>query len=481
MDDKRWAILTAIPSLFFGALVAFNIYERRQERKVKEEMLALKKEKLKKKTEESKEEEEEEKNGNDSENPSTSIFRSLDKQLNRKRFKMSSDSLITRICITGGPCAGKTTALAEVKDYFEGLGFHVFVVPEAATLLMKGGAMIMTHMYNKEQSVRFQVNLIKLQMYLEEVFTDIAASTGKKSLLVCDRGVMDGSAYMEPQAWQALLDEEGWHVVQLRDKRYEAVCHLVTAADGAEEFYDKDGNVARYESVEDALKIDRNLQRAYLGHPHFHIIDNRTTSGFNSKIKRCINAISSSLNLPTREKFQKKFLLKKGSVNLPESLNYEQFDVEETYLISQDSEEKVRRRGQNGSFSYVHHVRKTVNGQRVEKKTQISARDYMTHLDRADSKRQTLIKKRVSFIWDIHRYNIDTFVNVKNGPILLLVESHKKTDDIVLPEFVQLIREVTGLPDYTSYILSKIDWYIPEEDEEYLELALNKSFSETTS
>jgi hypothetical protein len=39
---------------------------------------------------------------------------------------------------------------------------------------------------------------------------------------------------MKPASWQALLDEHNWNQIHLRDKRYDAIFHLVTAADGAE-------------------------------------------------------------------------------------------------------------------------------------------------------------------------------------------------------------------------------------------------------
>ena len=42
---------------------------------------------------------------------------------------------------------------------------------------------------------------------------------------------------MNEDVWQAILDETGWSTIQLRDKRYEAVVHMMTAAEGAEEFY----------------------------------------------------------------------------------------------------------------------------------------------------------------------------------------------------------------------------------------------------
>jgi len=49
---------------------------------------------------------------------------------------------ITRICLTGGPCAGKTTALATLGLHLKQIGYRVLLVPEAATILMQGGAMI---------------------------------------------------------------------------------------------------------------------------------------------------------------------------------------------------------------------------------------------------------------------------------------------------------------------------------------------------
>ena len=85
---------------------------------------------------------------------------------------------------------------------------------------------------------------------------------------------MDGSAYTSENIWQALLDETGWSTIQLRDRRYEAVIHLVTSADGAQEFYTTANNEARYESNKDAIELDKKLINAWVGHPHFSIIDN---------------------------------------------------------------------------------------------------------------------------------------------------------------------------------------------------------------
>lgn len=64
--------------------------------------------------------------------------------------------------MTGGPCAGKTTALASCQQYLTQLGYKIFVVPEAATLLMKAGAMIVAEDFTQVDGVKFQINLMKL-------------------------------------------------------------------------------------------------------------------------------------------------------------------------------------------------------------------------------------------------------------------------------------------------------------------------------
>ncbi len=49
-----------------------------------------------------------------------------------------------------------------------------------------------------------------------------------------------------------------WSPINLRDKRYDAVIHMVTSADGAADFNNK-SNEARYESEEQAIEVDRKL------------------------------------------------------------------------------------------------------------------------------------------------------------------------------------------------------------------------------
>lgn len=110
--------------------------------------------------------------------------------------------------------------------------------------------------FTPEQVVRFESSLIKLQMALEDGFYEIAKSSKKPCVILIDRGAMDVSAYMKSDEWEVMLDDNGWSVVQLRDRRYDAVFHMVTAAIGAEEFYTTANNSARRETIEEARQLD---------------------------------------------------------------------------------------------------------------------------------------------------------------------------------------------------------------------------------
>ena len=75
---------------------------------------------------------------------------------------------------------------------------------------------------------------MRLQIALEDTYLDFAQMIdGQPVVILIDRGLLDGSAYVSQNNWQALLDDLGCNIVMLRDNRYDAVLHLVTAADGA--------------------------------------------------------------------------------------------------------------------------------------------------------------------------------------------------------------------------------------------------------
>eukprot|EP00622_Pseudochattonella_farcimen_P007301 FR743256.1.p1 GENE.FR743256.1~~FR743256.1.p1 ORF type:complete len:196 (+),score=3.83 FR743256.1:73-588(+) len=129
-----------------------------------------------------------------------------------------------------------------------------------------------------------------MQLQMERCYSDLCGSTGRPTILVFDRGLRDNLAFITFEEWTRALEEVNQELPgssgRVIDepyvyKRYDAVIHLVTAADGAATHYkcghvedDSGGHVFRRESPEEAIQQDRALQEAWAQHPHQIIIPN---------------------------------------------------------------------------------------------------------------------------------------------------------------------------------------------------------------
>ena len=199
---------------------------------------------------------------------------------------------ITKIVITGGPCAGKTTGMSWIQNAFTERGYRVLFISETATELISGGVAPWICSDNTE----YQKCQMKLQLEKEKVFEQAAGTMDSdKILIVCDRGTLDNKAYMTEADFSLVLNELGLNEVELRDG-YDAVFHLVTAAKGAEKFYTTANNTARTETVDEAVALDDELIAAWTGHSHLRIIDN--SLGFEEKMKHLIAEIANFLGEP---------------------------------------------------------------------------------------------------------------------------------------------------------------------------------------
>ena len=196
---------------------------------------------------------------------------------------------ITKIVITGGPCAGKTTAMSRIQHHFRDLGYAVLFIPETATELITGGVAPWTCGTNLD----YQKCQVDLQLEKERIFEKAARTmAAKRVLIVCDRGVMDNKVYMTDAEFAAVTASLKISRAQAL-ARYDAVFHLETAAKGALEAYTTSNNAARTETPEQAAALDDRLVAAWAGHPHFRIVTN--SGGFDEKMERLILEISAFL------------------------------------------------------------------------------------------------------------------------------------------------------------------------------------------
>ena len=191
---------------------------------------------------------------------------------------------IFKLVITGGPCGGKTDGILAIREFLIKKGFEVIVVQETATELITSGITIKKVGLENFQSIVFERSLNK-----EKTALDAARYMNKDVVILYDRGFLDAKAYMPKEMFESLIRKH--HVTQMDILyRYDAVFHLVTTADGAEEFYTLKNNNARSETPEEARILDKKTKEAWIEHPHLRIFDNSTD--FEGKINRVLNEIT---------------------------------------------------------------------------------------------------------------------------------------------------------------------------------------------
>ncbi|MBO5857494.1 MAG: AAA family ATPase [Clostridia bacterium] len=359
---------------------------------------------------------------------------------------------LTKIVITGGPCAGKSTAMSRIQEEFTELGYTVLFVSETATELINGGVAPWTCKTSEE----FQKLLMNLQIEKERIF-ELSANvmSSEKVLIVCDRGMLDNKAYMSQEAFVNTLKELNLNEIEIRDN-YDAVFHLVTAADGAEEFYTTENNSARTETPEQAIMLDRKLLSSWTGHPHLRVIDN--SSAFENKIKKLIVEISSFLGEPEPLEIERKFLIEYPDIDWLENLpNCKKIEIIQTYLKSGENEEvRVRQRGMNGNYIYFKTIKRKVDDlKRIEIEKRLSKDEYLTLLMEADTEKRQIRKNRYCLMDNNQYFEIDVYP-FWNDKAILEIELSDENTGIVFPERIRIIKEVTDDENFKNASLAKI-------------------------
>ncbi len=359
---------------------------------------------------------------------------------------------VSKIVVTGGPCAGKTTAMSWIQNAFTQMGYAVLFVPETATELISGGVAPWTLKTNTE----YQLCQMQLQLEKEKVFLRAAqCMKQEKVLIVCDRGAMDNRAYMTDAEFAEVLAQMKANEVELRDS-YGAVFHLTTAAKGAVEFYTTANNAARTETPEMAAALDDRLIAAWTGHPHLRVIGN--SGSFEEKMKRLIAEISAFLGEPEPLEIERKFLIEYPDVERLEALpNCRRIEIIQTYLKSNENEEiRVRQRGIGGHFIYFRTIKRTVTGgKRVEIETRLTRDEYLALLMEADPFKRPVRKTRYCLTEGARYFEIDVYPFWQDKAILE-VELRDESEEVVIPEMFSVIREVTDDAAYKNAALARI-------------------------
>lgn len=359
---------------------------------------------------------------------------------------------ITRIVLTGGPAAGKTTLISRIlKEFKTEDGWKVITIPETATELISGfGLGPFPDCMSMEE---FQYFVIGDQLHKEELALKGAKTVPQeKVLIIYDRAIFDDRAYINQEQFDKTLASFGRNGDEIL-AGYDAVLHLVSCAKGAEFAYDYD-NEARYETVEVAREKDDLTLAAWSGHPNLFVIDNSVD--FEEKINRAIAQIYRILGESAPEPAKQKYLISKPNLDLlVEKYHATSIDMTQTYLCADKNCERRLRKQPGGHGNLYFYAEKMLreDGTKWVTERPITKREYTSLLLGRDTSLKPVTKEKFRFIYGNHRIEADIYPFSDDKAILFVYAPAGA--EVELPEEIKVIREVTGDPEYKNKKLAE--------------------------
>lgn len=363
---------------------------------------------------------------------------------------------ISVIAVTGGPCSGKSKGLKALSKMLRKMGYIVLVAAESATRLMMAGASP-----TELKIFDFQKAILLDTLLHEERLLELALiyqKTGRRVVVLCDRGSMDCVAYMQPGQFPILLNRVGLSVNAVSNHRYHAVIHMRTAALGAEHAYTLKNNQTRKEGAELAREVDHKTLIAWQGHYHLRVIDNSTD--WKGKLRRLKAEVCAILGDPVPVEIEKKFLIRRLDQSvIPVHSTISK--IAQSYLYADDTgaEGRVRLRENEHGPSYFHTIKKDLpgSGKRTEIDRMIRGKTYEDLLFRKDARTDTLYKRRICFVYEHRFLEVDIF----DGPsriydlTLLEMEGLEPQEELMDLPFIHVLADVTDDKSYSNRTLAQ--------------------------
>lgn len=363
------------------------------------------------------------------------------------------------IVLTGGPCSGKTTGEARAEIELDNKGYKVFFVDEAASRVINSGINAEIFGNYDFQSYIAETQIVN-EAIIESAIQKYISLPGTRDniIIVCDRGLIDGKAYMDDEElFSKMLKEFGINEIGAKCS-YDGVVHLVTAADGAEEYYTLANNKARSESPEEARAIDKKTFAVWSDHPHVAIIDNSTN--FDKKIDRVMEEIYRIIRAPIPIDSYSKYLISMPNLKRLEKDFYCKFskvEITRTYLVKKNNyiERSVVRRGSDGEYAFYYMEKTHQDGfDEIKVERRIDEKEYNMLISRDSGRLKELTKTRYGFVWNNKYYELDVFDFWKDRAILKVQHTDRSKENEVPPIF-KVLMDITHDMSYTNYSLAQ--------------------------
>ncbi len=170
---------------------------------------------------------------------------------------------IIEIIVTGGPRSGKSELVRLASDELKAKNIPVFVVSETAAELLEGNFTCEDDPLSFQQAV-CTVQLAKEKAAKEYAYAYVQRTEAKCAVIIYDRSVWDGRAYIDSERWKTLMQRQLGVYSELGNR---FVIHLESAA--AIGAFSAENNEEKHENGVTATMLDKRLFDIYRSHPLF--------------------------------------------------------------------------------------------------------------------------------------------------------------------------------------------------------------------
>ena len=360
---------------------------------------------------------------------------------------------ITRIVLTGGPAAGKTTLISRIlKEFKQDDGWKVITIPETATDLISGFGI--RPFGNCVSMLEFQYFVVADQLHKERLALKAAELVPEdKVLIIYDRALFDDKAYITDEEFRTVLAYFGKTEEEVL-AGYDAVLHLVSCAKGAEFAYNF-GNEARYEPLETAREKDDLTLRAWSAHPNLKVIDNSVD--FEDKMERGLRAIYEAIGESAEEAHWHKYLVSMPDVAaITERYQAAAVDMMQTYLLPTNPQvvRRVRQQKNGKEYLYFYTEKRTNESGVWETEKPISGKEYVQYLMEGDTTMHAVHKIKYRFCYDGQKMELDVYPFSQEKAVMRAAVQDPAASPVLPPE-IRVLEEVTGDPRYKNSRLAR--------------------------
>lgn len=343
---------------------------------------------------------------------------------------------IIKVVLTGGPCAGKTTALNSIREYLAQNNISFVSVPETATeLILNEIKPLGEDTIYKFQSLVFKKQLSKEQIaeeYLREVKQEC-----DKCVIIYDRGIIDNKAYLSGKDdFKNIVKQSQMTEIDILDS-YDLVLDLISTARCKQEVYNM-LNKARMEDIKTAIKVDEKTSLAWMAHRNLKIITSSMSLEEETKIIiEHIKEILSGVKIKELERL----LIddNKSNYDVYTKDNSETIYSTKIFLETNDSNYNytLEIRNLDGYESYIYKVYKEEdNKQIILEDRKISKYEYNKIIN--EHKIIKIVKtKEIYFIQNMQNYKLCFY----NDKTILEVEENKLNNNLIIPDNLKIVKE----------------------------------------